>query len=54
MNDFLSNNDVVAGFSSRNKACLERVDEFTKVGFKPANRNFCDSFVEGVAKADWA
>lgn len=53
MDDFLGNNDVVTGFPSWNKACLEGVDEVTKVGFKMANKNFSDGFVEGVAKANW-
>lgn len=48
MDDFLGNDDVVTGFPAKNKTCLEGVDEVTKVGFKTANKNFHDGFVESV------
>lgn len=52
MDDFLNHNDIIVGFPTRDKACLEWVDEVTKEGLQAEYKNFGNSLVESVAKAN--
>ena len=48
----LGNNDVVTSLSTQNKASLEGMNKVTEVRFKPTHQNFCNGFVQSVAKTN--
>lgn len=50
MNDFLSEDNIVAHFPTGDEARLQGVDQVIKVRLQPLNEYFCDSFVQGVKK----
>lgn len=52
MENFLGNDDVVTSFSIRNEASLEGVDQAIEMGLQSTNKNFYNSFVEGIAKTN--
>ena len=49
---FLGNDDVVTSFSIRNEASLEGVDQAIEMGLQSIDKNFYNSFVEGIAKTN--
>lgn len=54
MDDLLNKDNIVASFPTRDETRLEGMNEVIKVRFYPLNKDFCDSFVKSVAKADRA
>ena len=52
MENFLGNDDVVTSFSIRNEASLEGVDQAIEMGLQSIDKNFYNSFVEGIAKTN--
>lgn len=52
MDNFLGNDDVVTIFSIKNEASLEGVDQAIEMGFQSTDKDFYDSFVEGIAKTN--
>ena len=48
MYDFLSEDDIVAGFPIWDETSLERIDKVVKMGLKVTDKDFRDGFVEGV------
>ena len=52
MENFLGNDDVVTSFSIRNEASLEGVDQAIEMGLQSTEKNFYNSFVEGIAKTN--
>ena len=52
MENFLGNDDVVTSFSIRNEASLEGMDQAIEMGLQSTNKNFYNSFVEGIAKTN--
>ena len=50
--DLLRKDDIVAGFSSGDKAGLLWAYEIREKGFEPLNKEFCYCFVESIAQAN--
>ena len=52
MDNLLGNDDVVTSFSTRIEASLEGVDQAIEIGLQSTDKDFCDSFVKGIAKTN--
>lgn len=54
VDDFLENNDVIRGLSTRDEARLERANNSVQVRPNAANNNFGNHFIRNIAKANRA